>query len=351
MKKLIKRGTKVLRKEGIMPFLTKTLNYISPKVGMKPYFYNYIIGYPLMKYRVRSLPRQKNKIRQLEQSDEWLLIILDACRYDRFEKYFDTYFEGEIKPIQSEGYNTFQYVQHTWPDFHEITYITGAAPINATKFDFNNDLELKGIADKNKRLAKRYSGYRPVDHIENIVEVWRTDWDEDLGVCPPEPVTSTAIRHAKDKPQMVVHYFQPHIPYIGEKRKLSDVQNVDERLQGGAIGMGIWKSAQKGNLSHEQLLELYDSNLKRVLNSVCEFILNTNYKNIVIMGDHGENLGEYGMYGHKVSNTYTRIVPWAVIESVRKRPDIDNKKDPTGQTIQTDDQATVEDRLESLGYI
>lgn len=348
MKIPIETGKSVLQNEGVVSFVLKTTKYILNNSGHA--FKSRVIGYPLMRYQTRSLPSQANKIRQLEQSDEWLLVVLDACRYDRFEMLFDSYFEGTLSPVQSEGYNTFQYVRRTWPDYHHVTYVTGAAPINATEFEFDNDIELQGMAEQGERLAERYSGYRPVDHLENIVEVWRTDWDEHLGVCPPEPVTTTATEHAKAASELVVHYFQPHIPYIGKECELSD-KDAENRLRGGAIGMGIWERAQNGDISRDRLFELYDSNLERVLDSVCYLIRNTDFDKTIITGDHGEALGEYGLYGHKSSNPYTRIVPWANVNSVLKDPSYNKEHEITTEVTQTEKQATVEDRLESLGYI
>ncbi|NHN46224.1 LTA synthase family protein [Halostella sp. JP-L12] len=315
----------------------------------RPRLVSYTLGYATMQYRLRNLSKQIKKVRDLEQKSEWLLIVLDACRFDRFDKMFDTFFEGSVEPIASAGYNTFEYVRKVWPDQHNITYVTGAAPINASKFEISDEMELQGISAKNERLKQRYQDYRPADHIEDIVEVWRSEWDEELGVCPPEPVTRTAIEEAESENQIVAHYFQPHVPYIGDERALTDLDNIDERLRGGAIGHGIWSRARNGDIDRDRLLELYDSNLKRALENVCHLIENTNFDSVAIMGDHGEALGEYGIYGHpERPHPYTREVPWAVIDSVKEAPELDYDRTDSEAS---DVEPTVQDRLETLGYI
>ncbi|MFC7008542.1 hypothetical protein [Halalkalicoccus salilacus] len=309
------------------------------------------LGYPLTKYRIHGLPKQTDYIRKLEKNDEWLLIILDACRYDRFANVFDEYFTGSLEPISSAGYTTFEYVRENWPNYHEITYVTGAAPITADEFDFNSELQLQGISATGEQLKQRYDGYRPVDHIEEIIEVWRTDWNEDLGVCPPEPVTTKALDHADTTSKMVVHYFQPHAPFIGEKKALTDQENIDQRLHGGAIGGGeVWSQVRKGNISHKELVEMYDSNLERALDSVCYLLQETDFENVVIMGDHGEALGELGIFGHgHPPHPSIRIVPWAEITSVSHDIDINEEKFTSSNEATID--VSVSDRLKELGYI
>jgi hypothetical protein len=350
MKVPIRDGVEILRREGTQSFISNLKKYTTNTI--KPNFSGYAIGYPLMKYRLRSLPRQVDKVRKIEDSDEWLLVVLDACRYDRFEMVFDTYFEGTVEPVASEGYNTFEYVRRVWPDQHDITYVTGAAPINATEFNFDGGMQLQGIGRTDKRLAERYNGYRPVDHIDEIVEIWRTDWSEELGVCPPEPVTDASIEHAGAASQLVAHYFQPHVPYIGKERALGNIENIERRLQGGAIGSDIWNRARSGDITRRRLLELYDSNLRRALNSVCRLVQETDFENIAIMGDHGEALGEYSIYAHpELPHPYTRIVPWATVESVLKEPDFNYGQVMKQRADQPQKDATLNDRLESLGYI
>ncbi|WP_154018440.1 hypothetical protein [Halolamina rubra] len=292
---------------------------------------------------------QKENIRCLREADgNWLLIVLDSCRFDRFSQYFEEFFRGDIEPNKSAAVDTFRYVGEIWPDHYEMPYITAAAPITNTNLDFNTDniANTRGVAASGKRLEEKYGGYVPKEHIQNIVEVWRTDWDEDLGVCPPEPVTNKAIDiHEKNRQKnMVVHYFQPHAPYIGKKKDTYSGE-IDEDIKGGAIASHIWQKAKFGDLTREELLELYDSNLRRVMESAAILINNTNFDRTVIIGDHGEALGEYNMYGHGFEHPYVRIVPWAEIEETKISPEkksIDSQ--PTTDT-------TVEERLSELGYI
>lgn len=292
-------------------------------------------------------PDQIDLLDEFRTQRRWLLIILDACRYREFASLTAEYLDCSISACVSEGSNTFEYVRNCWPHEHDVTYITGAPPITTQKFDFSNEeLQAQGLMFDNDKLQELYQGYRPVDHISNIIEVWQTDWDSKLKVCPPEPVTDAAINVETGTDHLVVHYFQPHTPFIGEKSKISDV-DVPDQLQGGAIDFGIWEAVKAGKISHERLHELYRSNLHRVLGEVARLIHKTEFENIAIMGDHGEALGEYGKYGHSHGyHPFVRIVPWAKVNKVNLIPERQYKgNNPDDMT------ETVETRLAELGYM
>jgi hypothetical protein len=294
------------------------------------------------------LPRQQEKISELRRGDGWCLIVLDACRYDVFAEVHDEYLRGSLEPVRSAGYDTFDYVRLNWPDTYEdVTYVTAAAPITAKQFDFESgDERADGLLMVGDELAEKYRGYVPNDHLSDIVEVWRDSWDEVLGVCPPEPVTERVVDLAPEK--VVAHYFQPHAPYIGSEKSLSSMDPYDVDVTGGAVDAEVWQRVRDGTIDDSELRTLYTENLRRALQSVCELVSRTDYDRYVVVGDHGEALGEYGRYAHPpLEHPYIRKVPWFEVEGVREdHPVVEYERGDA-----TPESRSVEERLQQLGYL
>lgn len=297
-------------------------------------------------YTTALLPKQWEKISDFREGDNWCLIILDACRYDVFEEIHDEYLTGELEAIKSAGKNTFDYVRLNWPEYHEVTYVTAAPPINNKGFEFDEDERADGLVFTGEGLESMYNGYVPAEHISDIIEVWKTHWDEDLGVCPPEPVTETALKLKDTK--LVCHYFQPHAPYIGEKNELSTMERYDVDVTGGAVDADIWHRVKEGEISDKELRTLYNENLRRALQSVCELIENSDFDRYAIVGDHGEALGEYNTYTHSTPrHPQIRKVPWFEVSEVNK----DYPKVKYDISSRKEHDKSVESRLAELGYI
>lgn len=299
--------------------------------------------------RQRGLPEQALYLPRLRRSDNFCLVVLDACRYDVFAEMFEEYFIGGTEPIWATGRDTFEYLRFLWPEVYDFPYITAASPVTSEKFEFNNWDSARGLAASGQQLFDDYGGYVPSNHFPNLVEVWRSSWDESLGVCPPEPVTDTAVEVIDDTAsnRAVVHYFQPHGPFIGDEEFLGSIEKYDTDVRGGGIEAGIWDAVRNGDITDRKLRRLYTSNLRRVLPAVCELIRRTSFDKYVLMGDHGEALGEYGKYYHSIEHPKVRVVPWATIEGVRTDAPEMWEYTPSEPTKNKDTRA----RLRELGYI
>jgi len=289
-------------------------------------------------FRTRSLRKQKNCLQKLRSNDEYLLIVLDACRYDAFESVASEYLTfRSLEPVRSAGRNTFEYVSRCWPDtYNDVTYVSAATPVNSDPRSAYDDDVLKG----------QYGGYVPAEHIQGIQDVWRESWDESIGITPPEPVTDAAFE--ANGRRIVAHYFQPHAPYIGRQSLLGHTNDKDSRPnEGEPPDAPVWSQVRYGDVSRHELRRVYVSSLRRVLRSIRRLVAETSIETIVVMGDHGEALGEYGIYGHPdIDHPDVRVVPWGVIEGIRCDPDTDAPNtDPIGATGRS-----VEEQLEQLGY-
>lgn len=299
--------------------------------------------------RTHNIPKQQDKLAQLRNTPNFCLIVLDACRYDILNNIFDEYFIGELNPTKTVATSTFEYLQYNWPESYDYPYVTAATPVTSEEFNFDETDDRDGLPQSYETLQKYYRGYIPANHFNDLEEVWREAWDEELRVCPPEPVTEKAISKADGTSKLVAHYFQPHGPYVGAERPSIEREQSNYNDQNVKIDEDVWSEVRNGNISTGNLKRYYISNLNRALAAVANLIQETAFDKYVIIGDHGEALGEYGRYGHWKEHPYITVVPWGVIDSVKQdAPQM--WKYNKNESIKTGN-ATTEERLRDLGYL
>lgn len=260
------------------------------------------------------------------------LIILDACRYDFFEKNYKDFLEGNLEKRKSRGTSTAEWLVKTFPDKYNITYVSSNANINS--LNVPTFWGKKWVATK---------------HFKKIIDVWDFGWDDEVMTVPPDNVNKAYIKNKIDN-RAIIHYNQPHAPYFGFDHKFirtSDPSKVDGKtdftvprfLKKKFVDFGFrfeknitkiksWKIRKKMGMaprnpveevwrkcSLEEIHNYYEENLRRVLKYASELVGNMDGK-IVITADHGEAFGENGVWEHP-SETYIPIlleVPWLVIE-------------------------------------
>jgi len=118
-------------------------------------------------YRRRKLiSRQKPLIHEFIENESFVLVILDACRYDVFSEIFEEYLTGELDRVWASGRWTAQYCSQIWTEECDLTYINSISVFSDFYFELRN------------------MGFRPSDHIEKIVHMWDYEWDPSLGTTP-----------------------------------------------------------------------------------------------------------------------------------------------------------------------
>lgn len=228
---------------------------------------------------------------------EWdNLIILDAARYDTYKETINTDADYRITAeSHSKGFIRENFSEGDWSD----TVVITANP-------FYNEEEFE-----------RLTGEKPSEKFETIFQVWETDWNEENGTVMPEKIvekTKTAQKLFPDK-RKLLHFMQPHYPFIDsgiEEPGFSGIVNDKELEQ-------IWERTEKGELEHRKSKKAYLENHKATLNALdlLEEILKGK---TMITADHGNLLGEKGLYGHpgKSSLEPLRKVPWDNLEDVKQ---------------------------------
>lgn len=297
-----------------------------------------------------SVDRQRPYIRRLLEHEAFVLIVLDACRFDTFEQEIDERLDGRLMEVWAAGRWTADYAKRTWTAHDDVVYLSSIPVFSDFYF------ELRG------------ADYRPSDHLETVVPLWDEHWDPGLGTVPPEAVTDTALGYLRqhDRPRLVVHYAQPHVPYIGETRLApsDEVFYSDSAVEEGGIRhllahdidrptQLIYREIQAGRISDAELRQAYADNLAYVLEEVTRLVRHLDCP-VVITSDHGEHLGEHGRYLHEEDSASIRRIPWFVVdEGERQGRPIDDRfaavdwhpslPDPSDEALR--------DRLADLGYV
>jgi len=308
---LIKKG--IQSPDRVVPYLNKQIHD-----------FKYSFAY-------RDTPKQKSRIHDLIEREKFALVILDSCRFDYFQQEVYDFLTGELEQVYTPATATINYIQTIWDGQYDLTYITGlSAPTD-------HAFERKGL------------DYRPTDHIENFVHVWKLCEEKELGAVPPEAMTKTALQHREDK--MVVHYVQPHAPYIGEYRLRDDEDTTwGDSLQDIYEKIGRYNQKDK-IISDEELQRAYRSNLRRVLTSVRKLVEQLD-RPVVVTADHGELLGEDGRYIHgSPKHPHLCELPWFTVDSSIIGTSLsDDFESPNhAETEFTSDD--VEEQLKNLGYL
>jgi len=276
------------------------------------------------------------------------LIILDACRYDFFAHLYHYFLYGTLKRVKSCGSCTYDFcincLAHNKD--RDIIYISANPYINSRKC-----------------IGNCYAKF----YVSNIIDAWLTHWDDRLGSVPPDRVTALAIeiiKKYKDR-RVVIHYLQPHAPYIVPAYKIvgyadprslqnlifstkdmerySNLLNIEKkilsivsRLQklGLKSAYYVYLKARKEiglppldpmddflrKYGIKELAKAYAKNLLLVLANVAllvkEIKILKPHARIVITADHGECLGEEGLLGHSsINHLCLRDIPLFEVQS------------------------------------
>jgi len=256
-------------------------------------------------------PRQERLLDDLRTGD-YLLVVLDACRYDFFADAARRYLRGRSRAAASAGYDTAQYLSGCWADsYPDTTYVSGASPVASE--------ETLEVEDHGRR---RYGGeYTPSEHLGEIVDVWDRGRDPSAGTCPPEAVLSATLDRLGER-RLVAHFFQPHAPYIGRAQGVAPSDDRDAVPTDSDLDVApIRQRVREGDVSDDRLRGAYQSNLHRATACVCRLIAELrsrgDKRRVVVTSDHGEALGEYGVYSHPHEpHPGIRLVPWMEVSGV-----------------------------------
>ncbi|NIN68740.1 MAG: hypothetical protein GTO63_29345 [Anaerolineae bacterium] len=219
------------------------------------------------------------------------LIVLDACRWDSFHSVFGNLGYGgkwTLDSITSPASNTQGWIRRNFV-------------INRRKETLRDVI----VVSTNPYLSQGYfdmQGWEFPFHSSR--DLWKTGWDERLQTVLPEVVVETGLSLALGGKRMIIHFLQPHEPYI----EYPELTETFYRLDQGSIPIASAREA-------------YQSNVRIALESALKLAASLRGP-VVITSDHGELFGEYGLYGHPPGVHVPELirVPWLELQGREAEP-------------------------------
>lgn len=253
------------------------------------------------------------------------LVILDACRVDLMEDLADEFpFIDGVESYESVGSMSEEWMKKTFRDA------------------YRDEMERTAYVTANVFSETVLSD----DMFLELDEVWRYAWDEDLGIVPPGPVTDRAIAVSRElhPDRLIVHYMQPHHPFIADKPAVDGPYGPDPFGRYG--DQTIVDALRHDEISSEEFWSAYRSNLKTVLDDVSVLLANHDSETVILTADHGDAFGEWGIYDHPAGCLHPAVknVPWVETAATDT-----GEYEPTTEP-QADDDVDVDERLKNLGY-
>ena len=219
---------------------------------------------------------------------------MDGCRLDVAEEVFKDY---NVESTKAPGSSSREWAEHfsEAPELHDVIYVSANPHIS-------------------NEMIEELAGQNP---FFMIYDVWKTDWDEELGTVKAEAVNEK-IREVKnmhpDK-RIIAHYMQPHHPFIGEKRIDGDGFRFPGEMRREEQKDLVWDKVRQGEITNQEAWEAYCSNLKYIKESLETLKPDLNGE-LVLTSDHGNLFGERGMYAHppKAHLKTLTEVPWIKVK-------------------------------------
>lgn len=270
-----------------------------------------------------------------------ILLILDACRVDAIRQVSDEYeFIKDISYIWSVGSTSHEWLANTFTQnrldvINSTSYITGNGYSKMTFTD--REYPPSGGSAPIGRPDWKVAEAQDLDHVEYV---WEWGHDDKLGNVPPRTITDVSISYGRthDFDRLIVHYVQPHAPYLHGP--------LIEDRQPTSVEAKPMQNLRNGNVSKEEVWNLYLDNLRLVLNEVEILLDNIDGDKVVITSDHGEAFGELGFYDHPDGCVHPVVkkVPWIETKAVDK-----SSHDPDNYNRSRDIQR--QQHLKDLGYL
>lgn len=257
------------------------------------------------------------------------LVILDSCRYDMFSEH--STLPGKLERRVSRGTGTREFLRGNFHgrSLRDTVYVTANPQLYWHSDEFDVDLHA-------------------------VVDVWRDGWDEEFGTVLPETTTEYAMMAAGTYPdkRLVVHYLQPHRPFIGNTGRRSTELPKQKHPEKPQLQDELF--SLRADFSREEYWEAFTENLRIVLPYVEELLGELQGKTVVT-SDHGQLVGErsypipFRDYGHWRGNYARELleVPWLEYTNGERKKVVESEPN---EELEEPDNEEVKGRLRQLGY-
>jgi len=224
--------------------------------------------------------------------EEKTLILLDAMRYDYFEKLYPNYLKGELIKCHNQNVSwTYSWFSKFCRNMNDVTLFT-AAPVAVHKFK-----------------EKERGDYDPEEHFKEIPNWSEYDWDFEEGTATPQKINEVVRR--KPARKRLIRYLKPHPPFIGTP--LEDITKGSGKIQ------RTEKALIEGEITEQDLRNAYEKNVRIAFEGAADLIPDLD-GDIAITSDHGTALNESSYLFH--TRSYPEMpclnhIPWFEVKRVR----------------------------------
>ncbi|QPV64343.1 hypothetical protein I7X12_06935 [Halosimplex litoreum] len=306
------------RSEAVLPFSPKQ---VMRSLGFIPWrLRGPIVRAAEYRYQRATYP---DPLTPIWERDWDLLVVLDACRPEWMAAVEDEYgFVSDTGTIHSVGSHSKEWISNTFTSeydskMEDTIYITG-----------NHYAEGLGQSPLRKFVTAHEVG----------------EWAYESASPPANIITDLAVRNCRrtEWDRCIVHYMQPHKPFISRSGDRGDFT-----VKEWSTRYGPYHRYFNGELSLQDLHEKFVENLRYVLDEVEILLNNVDAPNAVLTADHGQALGEGGLWDHTpgVNHPSMRSVPWVETNAV----DTHGHQPKEYESTKYDDE-TVKRNLKMLGY-
>lgn len=210
------------------------------------------------------------------------LFLLDACRYDKY-KYIANQnpetrkLKGELNSRVTLGSSSAEYIQEnfTREKMLDTVYISGNPHLHPEKF-------------------KEWTDQHPKDVFHEVFHTYKNSWNDNYSTVIPsalEKDLQTAEKLFPDK-RKIVHFMQPHQPYTR-----SNLGWLSKEFEDFGSEKNPLVNAERGKIQGQTIRDAYYRETKFIYRKVHEIAEKLDGR-VLISSDHGEFLGEEGLYGH-----------------------------------------------------
>ena len=246
-------------------------------------------------YGVEKYVSWMDLFRVLLRKQRFLLIVLDDARYDAFERVYGKYLHGLLIKARVPPPNTYGWLPRvfSYPEFNNVRVFYASI----------------GVESHDIRIGY----FVPRDREVEVIPI-RPNRARRLRTVLPSEVNDT-VRRVGLSGRDIVWYAQPHFPWVTDE-ELSLMLMRDALIHDYVPPDTVRKRLTTLGIPRSRVVNAYYANLVLVLRYVKELIdyavnEGVDYDEVVVTSDHGEMLGELGLYLHQEYDLpQLIIVPW-----------------------------------------
>jgi hypothetical protein len=233
--------------------------------------------------------------RSIIKKKKFLLIVLDDARYDAFERIYSKYLSGLLIKARVPPPNTYSWLPRVFscPEFNNVRVFYASIGVES------HDIGIEYFVPRDREVEVIPIRPNRARHLKTVL---------------PSEVNGV-VKSVGLSGRDIVWYAQPHFPWVADER-LSLSLMRDVLIHDYVPPDTVRQRLTVIGAPRSRVVNAYYANLVLVLRYVKELIgyaLNEGigYEEIAVTSDHGEMLGELGLYLHQEYNLpQLIIVPW-----------------------------------------